>query len=142
MSEIVMREPCKSCDQQIGRIDERNGQDCVFCLNCGQWAYNRPRIESGKAVRSTSPRPGIKPSKRRWILDRDKHCQVCGRSEGQLHIGHIVSRADCLAAGISEDNIDHELNLRVECEECNLGAGRRSPDPVVVAYLRLQLGAA
>lgn len=56
-----------------------------------------------------------------------------------MHLGHIVSRADCIVAGIKEADIDNELNLRVECAECNLGAGRQSPDPVVVALLRMRL---
>lgn len=41
-----MREPCRSCGEMYGRIEEKSGQSCVYCKNCGSWVYNAPSKET------------------------------------------------------------------------------------------------
>jgi len=57
---------------------------------------------------------------RERILQRDGHmCQMCGQTEGRLHIDHIIPKRLIGAEG------DNDLNLRVLCESCNLRKGGR-----------------
>ncbi|GHE33363.1 hypothetical protein GCM10017673_40380 [Streptosporangium violaceochromogenes] len=39
-----LREPC-ACGSTAGRIENRNGQNCVFCVKCDDYQYNAPRTE-------------------------------------------------------------------------------------------------
>ena len=57
---------------------------------------------------------------RERILQRDGHmCQMCGQTEGRLHIDHIIPKRLIGAEG------DNDSNLRVLCEKCNLSKGGR-----------------
>jgi len=57
---------------------------------------------------------------RERILQRDGHmCQMCGQTEGRLHIDHIIPKRLIGAEG------DNDSNLRVLCESCNLRKGGR-----------------
>ena len=57
---------------------------------------------------------------RERILQRDGHmCQMCGQTEGKLHIDHIIPKRLIGAEG------DNDLNLRVLCQKCNLSKGGR-----------------
>ena len=65
------------------------------------------------------------PSLRYEILRRDGfRCQICGRTQAdgvRLHVDHIVP--------ISKGGKTEYDNLRVLCEDCNLGKGARyDPD--------------
>lgn len=53
--QFEMRSPCEGCDGQLGYVDRRGTQDCVFCANCGRYGgYNKPRNE-GKGGRKSTP---------------------------------------------------------------------------------------
>ena len=55
---------------------------------------------------------------RERILARDSYCcQICGQTEGQLHIDHIVPKR--------LNGSDDESNLRTLCKACNLSKGGR-----------------
>jgi len=57
---------------------------------------------------------------RQRILQRDGHmCQLCGQTEGQLHIDHIIPKR------LIGEHGDNDSNLRVLCQRCNLSKGGR-----------------
>lgn len=121
---FTMRAPCIRCAEPLGRIEHRNGQDCVFCSACDAWCYNAPRVETGKATRSVSTRPGITPGQRARIMETHGHaCVSCGATAPAvvLHLDHLISREDAERHGFLDDIIDSEWNLAPMCEECNLG---------------------
>lgn len=119
-----MRAPCKRCSGTEGRIETRSGQDCVIC-NCGAYQYCAPKAETGRAVRSVSTvHKAIKPNQRaRVLLRSSSHCELCGRSGGTLHVGHLLSVSDGMDQGLTEIELNDDDNLAAMCEECNLGLG-------------------
>lgn len=135
----LMRAPCSGCGCMTGSVAEKNGQDTVRCARCNRHCYNAPRTETGKEQRSvTTVRNGIKPSTRFAVIERDGgRCWWC-KSDGNLHVGHILSVKDAFAAGLTDDEINDEENLVAQCEECNLGQGAR-PTPLRVAILRARI---
>jgi hypothetical protein len=139
---IEMREPCKACACRRGVVLERNGQDTVRCLECDRFAYNAPRVETGRAVRSVSTvHAAIKPKQRSRILERaGGKCEQCGARE-RLHVGHIVSVAIGLELGVDESLLNGDDNLLCQCEECNLGRGSE-PMPLFLAVTVLRARAA
>lgn len=125
--EITMRAPCTRCDCEEGTVTESNGQDVVRCRQCGKWAYNRPKSESGKPQRSVRTRPDIKPSTKARILERDNYaCVMCHAADKPLHVGHLLSVTDGRRVGASEDELYSDENLAAMCEECNLGQSERT----------------
>lgn len=117
----VMRAACPACNGWLGRIETKGGQDCVYC-DCGRHCYNAPRVETGRAVRSLSDRPDIKPSRKWRILDAHGHrCVACGEHEKHLQIAHLISREDADRFGFLDELIDSDLNLAPMCAECNSG---------------------
>lgn len=53
---------------------------------------------------------------KRRILKRDNYqCQLCGETEGELHLDHIVPRR------LVDDESD--ANLQILCKRCNLQKG-------------------
>lgn len=122
----VLRKPC-GCGATAGQIETRNGQDCVFCLGCGRFQYNAPRVETGRKVRTVSTvHEGIKPNQRARILLRaSRRCELCGK-EGLLHVGHLVSVKHGLANGLADAEINSDENLAAFCDECNLGLGEET----------------
>lgn len=133
-----MRSPCVACAEETGEIVPRNGQDCVFCAGCRRFAYNAPRVETSRAVRSVSTvHDGIKPKQRvRILLRAAGRCELCGAG-GFLHVGHLLSADDGLEAGLTEMELNDDTNLAALCEVCNLGMGSLSIPPVLfVALLR------
>lgn len=121
-----MRAPCRVCGSEVGRIETRGGQDCVFCV-CGRLCYNAPKTETGRAPRTvTTVHNGIKPGKRSRILERaNGACEICHAANRPLHVGHIVSVAEGVKAGMSDLEINSDENLAAMCEECNLGQADR-----------------
>ena len=119
----ALRAPC-SCGGTEGRIETRNGQDCVFCSSCNKWQYNAPKTETGRAVRSVSTvHEAIRPAVRaRVLLRANRHCELCG-AERELHVGHLLSVADGVRGGLADAEINGEENLAAMCVECNLGLG-------------------
>ncbi len=132
-----MRAPCRyGCGSTDGRIETRSGQDCVICLGCDRHQYNAPRTETGRAVRSLRTRPNIKPGQRARILDRDNAtCVICHSASRELDTGHLISREDGLALGLSEAQIDSDDNLAAMCGPCNSGYSGRSVNPRIMAAL-------
>lgn len=138
---IDMRSPCKSCGGVAGIVLERNGQDTVRCVLCGVFAYNAPRVETGRAQRSVSTvHAAIKPKQRSRILARaSAKCEVCGAHE-RLHVGHIVSVVVGLSYGMTEETLNDDENLMALCEECNLGQGAEPMSlPLAIAVLRARI---
>ncbi len=134
-----MREACKKCRSTDGTIEQRNGQACVFCADCGSWCYNAPRTETGAPRRSTQSQPGISPkTKARVLAAHGDRCFRCGRSSGVdgvvLHIDHIVARAAAERAGLYDHHIESDANLVPFCDECNLGKSD-DMDAVSIALL-------
>ena len=121
---IPMRAACRGCSCDLGVVREVSGQDTVRCSACDRFAYNAPRVETGRAQRSvTTVHNGIKPKQRSRILERaSKRCEVCGNA-GNLHVGHILSVDAGLAYGVTEELLNDDENLICQCEECNLGQG-------------------
>lgn len=140
-SGFTMRDACSSCGHAMGRIVERGAQDCVYCLGCDRWCYNAPRVETGKAVRSVKTvHSALKPKRRAEILMRAcRRCELCGRTsaDGELHVGHLLSVADGLSQGLTEDIINSPENLCALCDACNLGMGKQTiPLRLAAAILR------
>ncbi len=119
-----MRAMCSGCGGTDGRVESRGGQDCVFCMECGKFAYNAPRTETGREVRTVSTvHEAIKPKQRARIIARATlHCELCGAS-GLLHVGHIVSVKRSVSLGWTDAEINDDENLAAMCEQCNLGLG-------------------
>ena len=52
---------------------------------------------------------------RERIIARDQCCQICGQTEGRMHVDHIIPKR--------LNGSDDEWNLRLLCEFCNLSKG-------------------
>jgi hypothetical protein len=146
LSHIALRNPCFRCGHGEGRIETRNGQDCVFCLGCDLHQYNARKTETGRKARSVSTtHDAIKPKLRSKIIDRaNRRCERCGKPAEQaktgLHVGHVVSVADGHAYGLSDAEINSPENLIAECDECNLGhSSEPLPLRMYVAILTARL---
>lgn len=140
-----MSRPCRQCGHQgDGYLDTRNGQDVVYCGNCGKYAgYNAPKTETGRTVRPHGTRPGIPPSKRSRILERDNFtCVLCGRRAPTvpLDIGHLISEVEGRGQGLTDLELYDDENLAAMCAECNSGQSDRPlPLRFCVAVLRARL---
>lgn len=120
-----MRQPCR-CGNRTGRIETRNGQDCVFCSTCDRHCYNAPRAETGREVRSLRTRPDIKPGQRARILERDNStCVLCHRTGIELDVGHLISVDSGRKAGLEEGDLHDDENLAAMCQPCNSGLAAR-----------------
>jgi hypothetical protein len=130
---MEMRKPCRECDCQVGVIEVRNGQDCVFCGRCRTFQYNAPKSETGREPRTvTRVHNGVKPKQRSRILERaTNHCEICGARQ-DLHVGHLISVARGMEMGLTEADLNSDENLAAMCSECNLGIGDQ-PVPLRLA---------
>lgn len=136
-----MRDPCKQCSGLLGELRPKNGQDCVYCAQCGVYAYCAPRTETGRRERTiATTHAAISLRQRARIFERDGHrCVLCGRpaAETVLHVGHMLSVADGHDQGLPDELLNCDENLCAMCEECNLGGGRRAvPLRLAEAILR------
>lgn len=126
----TLRAPCRFCLAEgvavvDGFVVEVNHQDVVRCGRCNRAAYNAPRTETGRAPRTvTTIHNGIKPTQRARILLRDRRCVLCGTTDA-LQIGHLISVAAGLEAGLTELQLNDDENLAAMCAECNIGIGER-----------------
>ena len=140
-TKYTLRSACRWCGSADGRLEPRNGQNCVFCAKCGAFLYNAPRTETGEKQRSISTtHEGITPSKRARVIERaTSRCEFCGAT-GNLHVGHILSVEDGHRMGLSDLEINADENLACFCEQCNLGMGKISLSPrLYVALLKRRL---
>lgn len=104
-------------------------QDCVFCLACGLFQYNAPRVETGKVPITVQTARTISPSQRARIIFRDSaRCVFCPSKEN-LQVGHLLSLEAGLAQGLSPAELNDDENLATMCGECNLGIGK-NPVPI------------
>ena len=140
---IKMRKPCSDCGDIDGNVEDVNGQRIVRCAWCHRYCYTQPRSEAGLAPRKVAKREPFSPAQRQRVLERDGHaCISCHTTDAVLHVGHLVSVADGRNLGMSDDDINDDLNLAAMCETCNLGLGPRSLQPrlvwaaIVAAQLR------
>src|SRR5690348_2949817 len=127
----ILRNPCKKCGHEFGRIVPTGGQNVVRCAACDAYAnYNAPKTETGEKPRSVSTcHESIRPKTRTLVLMRaNGHCELCGRpvAECNIHVGHLLSVKDGFERGLSDAEINHEENLAAFCEECNLGMGKET----------------
>ena len=62
-------------------------------------------------------------------------CFLCGRSgvDAELHIGHLISRADAAKYGVDDGLVDDVANLAPMCSECNYGLRFDSVDILILA---------
>lgn len=133
MSEHQLRKPCANCSGRSARIETKNGQDCLYCTGCGRWQYNAPKTETGRAARSTqTTHESIKPKLRAQVLMRaNAHCELCGKSGCDLHVGHLISVKSGMDNGLTDAQINDLENLCAMCSECNLGLGA---EPVTLRF--------
>jgi len=134
----TMRAACKACGSAVGRIETRGAQDCVFC-SCGQFQYNAPRVETGRAVRSVmTVHNGVGTKQRARILLRDGNaCALCHAKDKPLHAGHMLSVDVGLSMGLTEAELNDDANLAAMCDECNSGVSDTPlPLRVCVAILK------
>ncbi len=154
MSEFEIRTPwpfaperpdCKHCGGREGRLEARNGQDCVICIGCDKLAYNAPKTETGKERRSISTsRAGLKPKQRYRIIERaNGACELCGVRGRHMQVDHLLSLDDAHSDLLAKLELtDRELNdtddnLAAMCEECNAGKGNMSIPPRLFVALLL-----
>ena len=138
---FAMREPCRKCGSNRGRIAPRGSQDCVFC-ECGAFQYNAPKTETGRApVTVTAAHEAIKPRQRARILLRDgRACVICHRIDRPLHVGHLLSVDAGLSVGLTIRELNDDCNLAAMCDACNLGLGNEPvPLRICAAILSLTL---
>ena len=137
------------CAGRIGRVVSRGAQDTVRCSTCDTFLYNAPRVETGRAVRTTKTvHNGIKNKQRaRVLLRANGACELCHEGGKPIHVGHLVSVDKGLAQGLTELELNDDENLCAMCDECNLGLGKE-PVPlrfavsIVMARLRKTGGGA
>lgn len=135
MTIFKMRAPCKyGCQGGDGYIETKNGQDCVKCNECGRHQYNAPKTETGREARTVSTvHEAINPKMRYRVLERATgKCELCGKTDCNLHVGHLVSVDVGMREGMTDAEINSDENLCSMCDECNLGAGK-TPIPLRLA---------
>jgi 5-methylcytosine-specific restriction endonuclease McrA len=132
--------PCRRCGATSGILLESNGQNTVYCVECGTYGYNAPKTETGQRPRSVkTARPRVKPSQQARIFDRDQgRCILCGTTD-DLTIGHLLSIEEAHELGETGPELHDDANLAAMCEACNLGLGRRSVSPRTYAVLMHRL---
>jgi 5-methylcytosine-specific restriction endonuclease McrA len=136
-----MRALCRfGCGTLDGYIRTAGAQDVVRCARCHRAQYNAPRVETGRAARTaTTVHNGVRPAQRARILLRDGRCVLCGSKE-LLQVGHLISVAAGLAAGLTEVELNDDENLAAMCAECNVGLGEAPPPLwITVPLLRIRL---
>ncbi len=134
---FALRRPCRWCGGYDGRLEHRNGQACAFCTQCGQFQYNVPRGELGLEPRAVSLH-GIPASLRARILERaTARCELCGAA-GILHVSHLLSVVDGVAAGVPDAVLKSDENLAAFCETCNLGIGGLTVSPRLLIALLMR----
>lgn len=134
--EIELRSRC-TCGSTRGRVLwDRSGQDVVRCSACDEFAYNAPRVETGRPRRSVRTRPDISPGQRARILERaGGACELCHHRDRPLHVGHLLSVEDGLVLAVPKWLLRDDENLAAICAEENLGQGRRSAKVLLLAAL-------
>jgi hypothetical protein len=140
---IDMRAACPACGEHRGKLKAVGHQDTVRCAGCGRHCYNAPRTETGRPTRRVKTRDGMAPGLRAAILERATgRCELCGRGpgDGELHVSHLLSVADGTKLGLDSELLDSPENLACFCDSCNLGQGRRSASPRLLAALLLARG--
>jgi 5-methylcytosine-specific restriction endonuclease McrA len=130
-SPYKMREPCRGCGHEFGKVTETGAQDVVRCSDCNRFCYNAPRTETGKKVRTVQTvHEAIKPKLRaRVIAGANGRCQLCGKgpeSGATMHVAHMVSVKQGLENGMTDAEMNSEANLICACDECNLGLGEET----------------
>jgi 5-methylcytosine-specific restriction endonuclease McrA len=116
-----------SCGSEDGSIEPKNGQDCVYCNECGKYLFNAPKTLTGRKKRTlATTHAAITPKVRTRIIERANGlCETCG-SPSLLTVGHVVSVADGHANGLTDEIINSDENLICQCGECNSGTGKRT----------------
>ena len=121
---IALKRACPGCGGTEGTIKTQNGQDGVWCADCGRWGgFNASRAETGRPCRSLRTRRNISPSQKTRVLLRDlSACVLCHR-RGDLVIGHAVSLRDGYAEGMSDAILYSDHNLVCDVRGVQRGSG-------------------
>ncbi len=133
-------EPCGLCgalEAVLTKVGHSWRANCV----CGVYIKWVSNAELGVDPDSKRTRPGIPPSQRRRIFERDGYrCIMDGRGPddgARLEIGHLISVADGERIGATHDEIWNDNNLATFCDVCNSGQGDASlPLPLVYRLYR------
>lgn len=136
--DYLMRNPCRRCEHEYGRVERKATQDCIYCLQCGKFCYNAPRSETGNPVAHLKSRHNVSSSQRSRILTRDNHrCVFCGANgdTAELHVGHLISVENHESLGLTERDLQSDDNLAASCATCNLGLGKNSVSARLLAAL-------
>ena len=128
----TLRAPCGECGGAEGYLVPTKGQDVVRCARCDAFAYNAPKVETGRGQRSVTPthRPVIKPRRRFEVLARYPCCVVCGvgaHRDRWFEVGHLIPLTVGRKMDIPSEFLCEEWNLAPMCAECNSGAGETLP---------------
>ena len=118
--DYLLRAPCRICGLMEGKIHwDQNGQDIVYC-NAGHHAYNAPKIETGRVVRSLTTVRLVSPGQRYRVMERAHfRCELCS-SVDNLCIAHVLSVRDGFDF-LTDAQLNSDENLMVLCAECNSG---------------------
>jgi 5-methylcytosine-specific restriction endonuclease McrA len=83
----------------------------------------------------------IKPKLRANVLLRSgNRCELCGKRDCLLTVGHLLSVKDGHENGLTDDEINDPENLASMCEECNAGMSSLSvPLRLAIAFLKSRL---
>lgn len=94
----TMSKLCECCDGYTGYIAVKQGQACVYCLQCGKWVYNAPRWELAGEQRA-DPQQWVEkglvlPDGQNYVYrvwGGYQHAMLCGQQ--LLYIG-VTSRPE------------------------------------------------
>lgn len=122
------------CGSEDGFYVKTNDQNVLYCAKCERHQKaNVPKRFTGEPQRRVVTRVPLKPGQRSRIRERDQYiCAECHapEPEGLEHqIGHFLSWEEGIAAGATEEELNSDHNLFLQCEACNLGRGKRSFEP-------------
>ncbi len=129
---------CPDCCQKCGSSEtvmKETGPHCgLHCAGCGKWLRWVSKTDAGLKKRTVqTTHAAIKPKLRSDVLLRATgKCELCGKRDSFMHVGHLISVDSAHAAGLSDDVINSSENLCAMCEECNLGIGKE-PVPLRLA---------
>ena len=122
---MAIPDKCKRCGSNSLNTRQNGVHVELFCESCDSHQKFISRRELNLESRTVqSVHKSIKPKLRTKVLLRaNTHCEMCGKGNVLLHVGHLVSVEAGIEAGLETDQINHDENLCAMCAECNLGLG-------------------
>lgn len=144
---LILRNPCKVCNNTTAFVTKSNMQHVAYCDNCGAYAYGPSKADLGMKNETQTRMAKANQNKRMRILARDGARRVsCGKTgaDDALHIAHIISDYDaqCLHKSYPAFKLDYiydDDNLFTCCSECNLGQGKESLIPKLAVFVSMMI---